>query len=135
MFSNSTDRISVRACSTRSQQVHPGALLEFRCNATPVGADLRPLYPYLLVNIGSGVSFVKVDGEGSFERVSGTNLGGGTFWGLCRLLTRTRSFDEMLQLSSRGDSSKVDMLVGDIYGGKDYESIGCLLYTSPSPRD
>lgn len=87
-------------------------------------ADLQPLYPYLLVNIGSGVSFVKVDGEGVFERVSGTNLGGGTFWGLCRLLTRVRSFDEMLELSSRGDSRKVDMLVGDIYGGKDYSSIG-----------
>jgi bifunctional damage-control phosphatase, subfamily II, fusion protein len=70
------------------------------------------------------VSFVKVDGEGVFERISGTNLGGGTFWGLCRLLTRVRSFDKMLQLSSQGDSRKVDMLVGDIYGGKDYQAIG-----------
>lgn len=33
------------------------------------------------------------------------------------------SFDEMLELSSRGDSSNVDMLVGDIYG-RDYETIG-----------
>ncbi len=29
------------------------------------------LYPYLLVNIGSGVSMVRVDGEGKFLRVSG----------------------------------------------------------------
>lgn len=29
------------------------------------------LYPYLLVNIGSGVSMVRVDGEGKFQRVSG----------------------------------------------------------------
>ena len=28
-------------------------------------------YPYLLVNIGSGVSIVRVDGEGSYQRVSG----------------------------------------------------------------
>ena len=28
-------------------------------------------YPYLLVNIGSGVSMVRVDGENKFQRVSG----------------------------------------------------------------
>jgi len=82
------------------------------------------LFPYLLVNIGSGVSIVKVDGENQFERVSGTNLGGGTFWGLCRLLTRCKGFDEMLELARHGDNSKVDMLVGDIYGGADYAKAG-----------
>lgn len=50
-------------------------------------ADDTQIFPYLLVNIGSGVSMIKVDGWSSFERVSGTNIGGGTFWGLCRLLT------------------------------------------------
>ena len=67
---------------------------------------------------------VRVDNEMSFSRVSGTNIGGGTFWGLGRLLTGCSSFDEILQLSSHGDNSKVDMLVGDIYGGRDYTSIG-----------
>lgn len=65
------------------------------------------LYPYLLVNIGSGVSLLKVEGDGQYERVSGSNLGGGTFWGLCRLLTRCKSFDKMLELSMKGDNSKV----------------------------
>ena len=88
--------------------------------------DIEPssMYPYLLVNIGSGVSMVRVDNETSFSRVSGTNIGGGTFWGLARLLTGCSSFDEILHLSSHGDNSKVDMLVGDIYGGRDYTSIG-----------
>jgi pantothenate kinase len=65
------------------------------------------LYPYLLVNIGSGVSMVKVEGEGSYQRVSGTNIGGGTFWGLCKLLTGRESFDDILQLSTEGDNSNV----------------------------
>ncbi|KAF5829353.1 fumble-domain-containing protein [Dunaliella salina] len=82
------------------------------------------LYPYLLVNIGSGVSMVKVTGENQFERVSGSSLGGGTFSGLCHLLTQRKDFDEMLELSMQGDNSKVDMLVGDIYGGRDYSNIG-----------
>ncbi|CAO1630150.1 unnamed protein product [Sympodiomycopsis kandeliae] len=75
-----------------------------------------PKMPCLLVNIGSGVSIIKVDDYGKFERVSGTSLGGGTLWGLLSLLTDADSFDEMLELSERGDNSTVDMLVSDIYG-------------------
>ena len=74
--------------------------------AVPSAAD-SDLFPYLLVNIGSGVSMLQVAGDGQYERVSGSNLGGGTFWGLCRLLTRCRGFDEMLELSMRGDNAKV----------------------------
>lgn len=33
------------------------------------------LFPYLLVNIGSGVSILKVDGPDSYQRVSGSSLG------------------------------------------------------------
>ena len=72
-----------------------------------LGAADKDLFPYLLVNIGSGVSMLKVEGDGKFERVSGSNLGGGTFWGLCRLMTRCKGFDEMLALSAKGDNAKV----------------------------
>ncbi|KAJ6264150.1 hypothetical protein Dda_0292 [Drechslerella dactyloides] len=81
------------------------------------------IYPYLLVNIGSGVSMIKVSGPQKFERIGGTSLGGGTLWGLLSLLTSARSFDEMLKLADRGDNTAVDMLVGDIYG-TDYGRIG-----------
>ncbi|XP_009793996.1 pantothenate kinase 2 isoform X1 [Nicotiana tabacum] len=89
-----------------------------------VQIDHNDLFPYLLVNIGSGVSMIKVDGDGEFQRVSGTNVGGGTYWGLGKLLTKCKSFDELLELSQRGDNSTIDMLVGDIYGGMDYSKIG-----------
>lgn len=52
-----------------------------------------PRFPCLLVNIGSGVSIIRVDEEGNFERVSGTSLGGGTLWGLLSLLTPATTFD------------------------------------------
>ncbi|KAF3917285.1 hypothetical protein AA313_de0206072 [Arthrobotrys entomopaga] len=81
------------------------------------------IYPYLLVNIGSGVSMIKVSGPQKFERIGGTSLGGGTLWGLLSLLTGARSFDEMLKLADKGDNTTVDMLVGDIYG-TDYGRIG-----------
>jgi pantothenate kinase len=84
------------------------------------------LYPYLLVSIGTGVSILRVDGPRKHERISGSTIGGGTYWGLCRLLTGSDSFKDILDLASRGDSSKVDMMVGDIYGkeSKALEKIG-----------
>jgi type II pantothenate kinase len=81
------------------------------------------IYPYLLVNIGSGVSMVKVSGPSDFVRVGGTHLGGGTFWGILSLLTGARTFDDMLSMAQEGDNSGVDLLVGDIYG-TDYNKIG-----------
>ena len=81
------------------------------------------IFPYLLVNIGSGVSILKVTSDETFERISGTSLGGGTLWGLLSLLTDAKSYDEMLTLSTSGDNKNVDMLVGDIYGGS-YSKIG-----------
>jgi type II pantothenate kinase len=61
---------------------------------TPNNAgETVPVFPCLVVNIGSGVSIVKVDENGEFERVSGTSLGGGTLWGLLSMLTDARTFD------------------------------------------
>ncbi|GAB7364541.1 hypothetical protein MBLNU230_g5348t1 [Neophaeotheca triangularis] len=88
----------------------------------PATADV---YPYLLVNIGSGVSMIKVSGPSQYQRIGGTSLGGGTLWGLLSLLTGARNFDDMLDMADRGDNANVDLLVGDIYGsGMGYEKIG-----------
>uniref|UniRef100_A0A672J6Y2 Pantothenate kinase 4 (inactive) n=1 Tax=Salarias fasciatus TaxID=181472 RepID=A0A672J6Y2_SALFA len=67
------------------------------------------IFPYLLINIGSGVSIVKVESEDKFERI------GGKFnrWGDILGPWRFKCFTYLLL---------VDMLVKDIYGG----SYGCL---------
>ena len=98
----------------------------FTCSDQDPMPFLEPctdIYPYLLVNIGSGVSMIKVSGPKQYERIGGTSLGGGTLWGLLSLLTGARTFDDMLTLADKGDNTKVDMLVGDIYG-TDYTKIG-----------
>ncbi|KAJ7103071.1 pantothenate kinase [Mycena belliarum] len=106
----------------------PGVVLERPSPNPPAFAvtfesNPTPQLPCLLVNIGSGVSIIKVDEDGKFERVSGTSLGGGTLWGLLSLLTPATTFDEMLSFSEKGDNATVDMLVGDIYG-QDYSRLG-----------
>lgn len=85
------------------------------CEKVPF--DFRDPYPYLIVNIGSGVSILTVRGPNDYKRVSGTSLGGGTFLGLCCLLTNCGTFEEAINLAATGDSTKVDKLVKDIYGG------------------
>ncbi|KAK5649467.1 hypothetical protein RI129_000496 [Pyrocoelia pectoralis] len=85
--------------------------------------DLSNPYPFLIVNIGSGVSVLAVYGPNNYKRVSGTSIGGGTFLGLCCLLTGCNSFEEAIELAAGGDNTHVDKLVRDIYGG-DYERFG-----------
>ncbi|KAK2510765.1 Pank2 [Columba guinea] len=92
-----------------------------RCRKLPF--NLENPYPLLLVNIGSGVSILAVYSKENYKRVTGTSLGGGTFFGLCCLLTGCSTFEEALEMASHGDSTKVDKLVRDIYGG-DYERFG-----------
>lgn len=52
--------------------------------------DTDNMFPYLLVNIGSGTSILKVDSETKYERVGGSSIGGGTFWGLGSRMTGAR---------------------------------------------
>lgn len=76
-------------------------------------------FPFLLCNVGTGVSILHVQSETSYTRVSGTALGGGTFLGLTRLLTAARHFQDAVDSASFGDARRVDMLVADIYGQDD----------------
>lgn len=88
-----------------------------------VNYDFSSPYPFLIVNIGSGVSVLAVYSATNYKRISGTSLGGGTFLGLCCLLTGCNTFEEAIGLAAEGDNRNVDKLVRDIYGG-DYERFG-----------
>lgn len=60
-------------------------------------------FPKLLVSIGSGVSIIKVKDYSSYERVSGTMIGGGTLLGLSNLLTGVKDFDTINELAMKGN--------------------------------
>lgn len=70
--------------------------------------------PYLLGSIGTGTSIMLVNGLG-ITRVGGTALGGGTVMGLGRLLLGDGTFQEICSLADKGKSSKVDLILKDIY--------------------
>ena len=56
------------------------------------------------------------EGQFSIVVVVGS-LGGGTFLGLCCLLTGCQTYEEAIALAAKGDSTNVDKKVRDIYGG------------------
>jgi len=86
-----------------------------RCVAELAGIELPETY--LLVSFGTGVSASLVRGTAG-ARVGGTALGGGSLLGLSQLLLGTRDFDEIVALAARGDRSRVDLSIGDVYGGE-----------------
>lgn len=69
------------------------------------------------------MSILAVRGPDDYKRISGTSIGGGTFLGLCSILTGCETFEEAIELATKGDHTKVDKLVRDIYGG-DYDRFG-----------
>jgi len=100
---------------------------EWECESVPS----EPRKPWLIVNVGSGVSMLKLDEQqtvqhgkvSTYKRVGGTPLGGGTFLAVGCLLTGAKNHEELMELSAKGDPKAVDKLVGDIYGD-DYKGLG-----------
>ncbi|KAJ2829486.1 hypothetical protein IWW50_000829 [Coemansia erecta] len=79
----------------------------------------------LLFNIGTGVSLATIDEQGKVDRVTGSGIGGVTFWGLVKRLTQFSSFDEAIIASHKsGVLGKADTLVEDIYGRETSREIG-----------
>lgn len=88
-----------------------------------------PLYPCIVVNIGSGVSVLKLDAsedgkEPYFTRLGGTATGGAAFLGLVRMMTRAKTYPDCLALAQKGDATKVNKLVSDIYGQDGCSNLG-----------
>lgn len=98
----------------------PGAAFIFKSVSDPrrsvPSLEVAAPFPLLLVNIGSGVSMIRIDGPGKYERVQGTPIGGGTVLGLGRALFGATTFEEIMELSMHGASSEVDVSVGELIG-------------------
>ena len=81
------------------------------------------LYPYLLVNLRSGTTFTRVDSKTEHRRITGSPIGATSFLGLLKVMNLYNDPSQAINGALEGDSSGVDMSVGDIYGGT-YEKLG-----------
>lgn len=83
----------------------------FSSEGEKINTDIYPL-PAILCNIGSGVSICKIDEK--ITRITGTCLGGGTALGLASILVGVKNYDELLELSLKGNADNADLLYSDI---------------------
>ena len=83
-------------------------------------------FPHICVNIGSGVSFLKVVSPYKYERVGGTLMGGGTLIGFAKLVIGIDSYDQILELASKGNYENVDWTKNDFFLDGDNSVIASL---------
>jgi len=69
----------------------------------------------LTVSMGTGTCMVAIRG-GEFMHVGGTGVGGGTFLSLSKMLLKEVDPEVLVKLFQSGDSTKVDLSVGEIVG-------------------
>ena len=85
---------------------------EFLANG--LGAQyLTRLDKLIVVSMGTGTSFVKVEGE-KIEHIGGIGIGGGTVLGLSKLLLKTQDIRPVVQLALKGDITNINLQIQDI---------------------
>lgn len=85
---------------------------EFVANARGAGYG-SGLDRMIVVSMGTGTSFIKVEGD-SIEHLGGMALGGGTLQGLSRIIFKTYDIKYVMSMAMRGDVSAVDLQIRDI---------------------
>ena len=68
---------------------------------------------FITVSMGSGTSFVLIDGAQS-THIGGSALGGGTLTGLMKLMLPCTDYDTLCELAGHGLPSRIDLQIGDV---------------------
>lgn len=73
----------------------------------------NPVKRFIIAGFGTGTPFIMVDGNKS-RHLGGFGIGGGTLTGLARILLGDISMEQLSEMALKGDSSKVNILIGDV---------------------
>ena len=64
--------------------------------------------------MGTGTSFVKVEGGKNISHIGGIGIGGGTIQGLSRLLLKTQNIHQVVKMAEKGVIENIDLQIKDI---------------------
>ncbi len=67
----------------------------------------------LVVSMGTGTSFVRVEGD-KIQHIGGIGVGGGTLQGLSRLLLKTQDIHRIAEMGAKGDITNINLQIQDI---------------------
>lgn len=77
------------------------------------GKYLSQKQEVIVVSVGTGTALIKVTPE-EIKHLGGTGVGAGTLLNMCDRILDVKSFNEILELSKKGDLSKIDLRIGDV---------------------
>jgi pantothenate kinase len=117
-------------CFFKSEKTANGHKLLTEVEGTPTKYHLKPsyfsmdnIYPYLLVLMRSGTTIHLVEAFNKSQKIGSSVIGGATFMGLIRMLTKYTDPEFATSEATNGNNMEIDLSVGDIYGGA-IESLG-----------
>lgn len=67
----------------------------------------------IITSIGTGTALIRAEGR-IFKHLGGTGVGAGTLTNLCKKFARTKSFDEVIELSKQGNLNNIDLRIADL---------------------
>lgn len=67
----------------------------------------------IVVSMGTGTSFVRVEGD-KIQHIGGIGVGGGTLQGLSRLLLKTQDIHRIAEMGAKGDITNINLQIQDI---------------------
>lgn len=67
----------------------------------------------LVVSVGTGTALIQANKEKS-KHIGGTGIGAGTLFNFCDRFLDINNFDEIYELSKKGNIEKIDLRIGDI---------------------
>ena len=88
-------------------------VVEFPCIGRG-GLYLSGLEKAIVVSMGTGTAIVYAEGNGNYEYLGGTGVGGGTLLGLSEKMLGMKDINHIIELANDGDLSKIDLRVNDI---------------------
>jgi pantothenate kinase len=71
-------------------------------------------FPIINANLGSGVSILRLDSNGLYQRIGGSALGGATLIGLIRNVVKEGDFQKITSLIQDIQNSDLDTTLGQL---------------------
>jgi pantothenate kinase len=85
----------------------------------PLTDEEPDLFPCVLVTCGSGTAVMKIEKDGTFRIVDVSSRGGRSFFGIGKLLSGCKTFDELIDLASKGNSRNIDVYSDELFNSRD----------------
>lgn len=86
---------------------------EFLANGLGAHYDSQ-LQDLIVVSMGTGTSFVKVEGGENISHIGGIGIGGGIIQGLSCLLLKTQNIHQVVKMAEKGVIENIDLQIKDI---------------------